>query len=97
MKKLMVLVLICLLLSGCAAPSGNEQVGRGVEFTDALGRTVMVSDPQRIGICSGSFSECWLLAGGEVCAVTRDAVTARDLHYIWILSTSLCSWICLRK
>ena len=73
------LVLICLLLSGCAAPAGKEQAGHGVEFTDALGRTVTVSNPQRVGICSGSLAECWLLAGGEVCAVTRDAVTERDL------------------
>ena len=42
-------------------------------FTDALEREVSVSDPQRVGIASGSLAECWILAGGEVYAVTRDA------------------------
>lgn len=42
-------------------------------FTDALGRNISVEAPQRVGIASGSLAECWMLAGGEVCAVTRDA------------------------
>ena len=79
MKKIMVFVLACLFLSGCAAPLDNERAGHGIEFVDVLGRTVTVSNPQRVGICSGSLAECWLLAGREVCAVTRDAVTEREL------------------
>ncbi len=79
MKKMMAVLLICALLTGCAAPMGNEQAVQGITFTDALGRTVTVSAPQRVGICSGSLAECWLLAGGEVSAVTRDAVTEREL------------------
>ena len=79
MKKMMAVLLICALLTGCAAPMGNEQAVQGITFTDALGRTVTVSAPQRVGICSGSLAECWLLAGGSVTAVTRDAVTERDL------------------
>ena len=79
MKKIMVFVLACLFLSGCAAPLDNEQAGHGIEFVDVLGRTVTVSNPQRVGICSGSLAECWLLAGGEVCAATQDAVTERAL------------------
>ena len=71
------LLLICALLSGCAAEVPEES--SGITFTDAMERTVTVSAPQRVGICSGSLAECWLLAGGEVCAVTRDAVTERDL------------------
>ena len=79
MKKIMAVLLICALLTGCAAPMGNEQTVQGITFTDALGRTVTVSASQRVGICSGSLAECWLLAGGEVSAVTRDAVTEREL------------------
>ena len=79
MKKIMVFVLACLLLSGCAAPLDNEQAGHGIEFVDVLGRIVTVLSPQRVGICSGSLVECWLLAGGKVSAVTRDAVTEREL------------------
>ncbi len=71
------LLLACLILSGCAVKTPNKATG--ITFTDAMGRTVTVSDPRRVGICSGSLAECWLLAGGEVCAVTRDAVTERNL------------------
>ena len=71
------LLLVCVLLSGCAAETPDTDTG--ITFTDAMGRTVTVSVPQRVGICSGSLAECWLLAGGEVCAVTRDAVTERKL------------------
>ena len=73
------LLLICALLSGCATGVKTPDASTGITFTDSIDRTVTVSDPQRVGICSGSLAECWLLAGGEVCAVTRDAVTERSL------------------
>ena len=76
-QKWIALLLVCVLLSGCAAE--EPAISFGITFTDAMDRTVTVSDPQRVGICSGSLAECWLLAGGEVCAVTRDAVTEREL------------------
>ena len=76
-QKWIALLLVCVLLSGCAAK--EPAISFGITFTDAMDRTVTVSDPQRVGICSGSLAECWLLAGGEVCAVTRDAVTEREL------------------
>lgn len=77
-QKWIALLLVCVLLSGCAAK--EPAISFGITFTDAMDRTVTVSDPQRVGICSGSLAECWLLAGGEVCAVTRDAVTERALE-----------------
>ena len=67
------LAAIMLLLVGC---SPKESTG---VFVDALGRQVSVSSPQRVGIASGSLAECWLLAGGSVCAVTQDAWD-RDLQ-----------------
>lgn len=76
-RRWIALLLVCVLLSGCT-PKAQEE-SSGITFTDVMGRTVTVSDPQRVGICSGSLAECWLLAGGEVCAVTRDAVTERKL------------------
>lgn len=80
MKRLCVgILLICLLLSGCGAAEAPESRD-GITFTDSMDRTVTVSAPQRVGICSGSLAECWLLAGGEIAAVTRDAVTERNLE-----------------
>ncbi len=76
-RRLIALLLVCVILSGCSVSTPEESTG--ITFTDAMGRTVTVSDPQRVGICSGSLAECWLLSGGEVCAVTRDAVTERNL------------------
>lgn len=46
MKKIMVFVLACLFLSGCAVPLDHEQAGHGIEFVDVLGRTVTVLSPQ---------------------------------------------------
>ena len=79
MKRILALLLICTVLSGCAAGVETPEVSAGITFSDSMDRTVTVSDPQRVGICSGSLAECWLLAGGEVCAVTKDAVTEREL------------------
>ena len=72
-------VLVCLLLTGCSAADQNEP-SSGTSFIDSMERSVTVSNPQRVGICSGSLAECWLLAGGEICAATRDAVTERNLE-----------------
>ena len=79
MKRILALLLICTVLSGCGAAEAPESRD-GITFTDSMDRTVTVSAPQRVGICSGSLAECWLLAGGEIAAVTRDAVTERNLE-----------------
>lgn len=79
MKRIFALLLIFTVLSGCGA--GKAPVlSDGITFTDSMDRTVTVANPQRVGICSGSLAECWLLAGGEITAVTRDAVTERNLE-----------------
>ena len=80
MKKIAILIIfLCVLLSGCANASNTLESTSGITFTDSLNRTVTISDPQRVGIASGSLAECWILAGGQVAAVTRDAVTEREL------------------
>ena len=79
MKRILALLLICTVLSGCGAAEAPESRD-GITFTDSMDRTVTVSAPQRVGICSGILAECWLLAGGEIAAVTRDAVTERNLE-----------------
>ena len=79
MKRILALLLICTVLSGCGAAEAPESRD-GITFTDSMDRTVTVSAPQCVGICSGSLAECWLLAGGEIAAVTRDAGTERNLE-----------------
>lgn len=70
MKKLIVIVMVFALLAGCApAP----QAETGYTFTDDLGRTVTVENPQRVACLLGSFADIWHLAGGEVIAAPDDA------------------------
>ena len=72
--KLFSLLLILCLLCGCAArqPVAAESA-EAVTFADDLGRTVTVSDPQRVACLLGSFAEVWQLAGGQVIATADDA------------------------
>ena len=73
--KLFSLFLILCLLCGCGAeaqPAATESAD-GVTFTDDLGRTVTVRDPQRVACLLGSFAEVWQLAGGRVVATADDA------------------------
>ena len=67
------LLTLCILLSGCGAETAGETPQNGVTFTDDLGRTVTVENPQRVASLLGSFTHIWLLAGGTVCATADDA------------------------
>lgn len=42
-------------------------------FTDALGREVIVDEPERVAALIGSFADVWYQAGGTVCASAEDA------------------------
>lgn len=72
MKRLLCLLLCLALLTGCGAPAADTAES-GVTFTDDLGRTVTVNDPQRVAALLGSFAQIWMLAGGEVHATADDA------------------------
>ena len=69
--KLLPLFLACLMLfCGCSQPAAPVE---GFTFTDDLGRSVTVREPQRVAALLGSFAQIWMLAGGEVCATADDA------------------------
>lgn len=73
--KLFSLFLILCLLCGCTTqtqPAVTDSP-EAVTFTDDLGRTVTVSNPQRVAALLGSFAEVWQLAGGQVIATADDA------------------------
>lgn len=96
MRRLfIVLAAAMILLSACApgggeastsAPTtssaGAEQSAQGTcTFTDSLGNTVELEQPpKRVAALLGSYTETWLLAGGEVVAVTQDAYDERGLE-----------------
>ena len=71
MKILSIFLIICLLFTACGV--STTPTAEGVTFTDDLGRTVAVAQPQRVAALLGSFAQIWMLAGGEVCATANDA------------------------
>ena len=69
--KLLPLFLACLMLfCGCSQPAAPVE---GYTFTDDLGRSVTVQEPQRVAALLGSFAQIWMLAGGQVCATADEA------------------------
>lgn len=87
LKTLAVCLGACLLFTGCSS-SGSEQAATqeetevsstAVTFTDALGREVTVDNPQRVVTLIGSFTDVWLLAGGEVMGACDDSWASLNL------------------
>ena len=72
MKKVISILMILFLLAGCS--SEPDEDSRGRTFSDDLGRKVSIdTDPQRVASLLGSFSDLWVLAGGELVASADDA------------------------
>lgn len=92
MRRLLTVLAAMLLLTACAPGGGSASVpaaSASVEqsapgtcaFTDSLGNTVELEQPpRRVAALLGSYAETWLLAGGEVAAVTQDAYDERGLE-----------------
>lgn len=71
-------VLTAVMISACSAggndpPQNAENINGSVTFTDALDRTVTVSNPEKAAALLGSFAEVWTLAGGQLAAAPDDA------------------------
>ncbi len=73
--KIWALLLLLFLLAGCA-PQPAPAPGLPV---DALGNPVVLTPKSRVVSCYASFTECWMLAGGTLAGVTRDAIEERNL------------------
>ena len=71
MKKWICILMAVVLLTGCGAQEKPAQAG--FTFTDDLGRTVTVDEPQRVACLLGSFADVWVLAGGTLAAAPDDA------------------------
>lgn len=72
---LLVLGSLLLALAACA-PSQTPQDAR----LDDLGHAFTVSEPSQVAVCSGSLAEIWVLAGGQLCAVTEDGFEQHGLQ-----------------
>lgn len=63
MKKLLI-ILLCLLLAGCAPAEAAEE---GYTFTDDTGTEVTVPEkPQKVAVLLSSLADLWITAGGTV-------------------------------
>lgn len=81
-KKSLFLTLLCfILLVGCAKSSTSSEsvTDYHYSFTDALGNEVTLNKKvENVVSLYGSYSQVWLLAGGQLVGVTDDALE-RDL------------------
>lgn len=76
MKKTLAFLMTLLLaasLCGCKQQGAAPPAADAVTFTDALGYSVSVKNPEKVAAVMGSFAETWLLAGGTLAALTQDA------------------------
>lgn len=78
-SRAILLLLLCVgLLSACGnggQKSAKEagQTDTEIVFTDDLGYNVSLKSYKKTAVLSGSYAASWLLAGGELAAVTEDA------------------------
>lgn len=77
---------LMLLLGGCqsthretGAEASEAVEVEEVTFTDDLGREITVSNPERVAALIGSFTDIWMLAGGEVVAAANDSWESLEL------------------
>lgn len=61
------------------APESSEISPQEAALTDSLGNTASVPLNPKVACLYGSYSQAWLLAGGELAGVTQDAVDERGL------------------
>lgn len=81
---------ICFLMSfsllltvGCATQN-QQEINKPIyySFADDLGNKIDLSEkPEKVVSLLGSYSEMWLLAGGNLIATTEDAVSERNLEF----------------
>ncbi len=72
--KLCCLLLACLLLTACAAPSESDGTAKPYTFTDAAGNTVSVSSCARVAVLFSSLADIWVSAGGAVTVTVGETV-----------------------
>ena len=75
MRRFVALLLLSVLLSGCAAPA-TVQTGEGYyTFSDSTGETVILPQkPEKVAVLFSSFAEVWLLSGGRGSVTVGESV-----------------------
>ena len=80
-KTAKIIMVAVMVLSACNGSNEKTKTGVDYTFTDDLGNTVTVNDPQRVVTVMGSFAQIWCLAGGGdvLVGTTDDTIDAREL------------------
>ena len=66
--------------SPSSAPESASSQLESISITDSNGSQITLdASAPRVVATYGSFAEAWLLAGGQLCGVTQDALEQRDL------------------
>ena len=81
MKKITLIFLTLLLLTGCARNGSAPELQGEYTFTDDLGRSISLNAPERVAALTGSFADIWCLAGGKdtLVAAAGDSWTSFNL------------------
>ncbi len=92
MRKIIAALLSCIILilsfTACnTTHKPDSKAEGGYTFTDALGNSVTVDNPQRVVALMGSFAEIWTLAGGKLVGVTTDAISEKKMEFSDDVST----------
>ncbi len=81
-KLVLLIIVISSLLCSCTdiySDKNANDISDAYLISDTYGNKAYLPENPRVVSCYGSFSECWLLAGGELVGVTDDAVKERNL------------------
>lgn len=74
-NKILSLLLVLLLLTGCAAEEPLSEVDPALTFTDSTGFFVTApNEPRTVAVLCSSYAEVWTLAGGTVRITVGEAV-----------------------
>ena len=72
MKRILIILICLLLLTGCAPV---ETAGEGYTFTDDTGTAVTVPEkPEKVAVLLSSLADLWITAGGEVDITVGESV-----------------------
>ena len=75
MRRFVALLLLTVLLSGCAAPAAVSTGEGYYTFSDSTGTQVYLSQkPEKVAVLFSSFAEVWLLSGGTVDVTVGESV-----------------------
>lgn len=81
LSVMFIIISFTTLITGCKGqPEQEAHIKYYYSFTDSIGNTVNLKNkPQKVVSLVGSYSETWILAGGNLSGVTNDVISERNM------------------